>query len=79
MSFDESHPIFVSADNLNVKDLWSHTDNGTAVRNFTATDVPPHGVVALLLKDAGDEPEGLHPKCSVRAACADKNGTYVNT
>ncbi|KAJ7449054.1 glycoside hydrolase superfamily [Mycena galericulata] len=39
-----------------VRDLWTHTDNGTAVRNFTATNVPAHGVVALLLKDAGDEP-----------------------
>ncbi|GLB45186.1 putative alpha galactosidase A [Lyophyllum shimeji] len=39
-----------------VRDLWTHTDNGTAIRNFTAYQVPAHGVVALLLKDAGDEP-----------------------
>ncbi len=44
-----------------VQDLWTHTDNGTAVRNFTAKHIPPHGVVALLLKDAGDEPAGLYP------------------
>ncbi|EJD00169.1 glycoside hydrolase [Fomitiporia mediterranea MF3/22] len=60
-----------------VRDLWSHTDNGTAVRNFTATDVPAHGVVALLLKDAGDEPPGLEPKCEVWIQCTDQNGTRV--
>ncbi|KAF8068665.1 glycoside hydrolase [Lyophyllum atratum] len=60
-----------------VRDLWAHTDNGTAVRNFTATNVPPHGVVALLLKDAGNEPDGLFPACSVWWQCADKNGTHV--
>ncbi|KAI0758502.1 glycoside hydrolase [Irpex lacteus] len=58
-----------------VRDLWTHTDNGTAVRNFTATAVPPHGVVALLLKDAGDEPAGISPPCSTLAQCTDKNGT----
>ncbi|KAH9936696.1 glycoside hydrolase superfamily [Amylocystis lapponica] len=61
-----------------VRDLWTHTDNGTAVRNFTATDVPAHGVVALLLQDAGNEPEGIYPQCSVWYACADQNGTYVD-
>ncbi|KAF9458226.1 glycoside hydrolase family 27 protein [Collybia nuda] len=60
-----------------VRDLWSHTDNGTAVRTFTANNVPPHGVVALLLKDAGDEPGGLFPECSVWWQCIDKNGTHV--
>ncbi|KAF8918553.1 glycoside hydrolase superfamily [Mucidula mucida] len=60
-----------------VRDLWTHTDNGTAVRNFTAPDVPAHGVVALLLKDAGNEPDGLYPKCSVWWQCTDKNGTRV--
>ncbi|KAJ7634471.1 glycoside hydrolase [Roridomyces roridus] len=48
-----------------VRDLWTHTDNGTAVRSFTAKGVPAHGVVALLLKDAGDEPAGLSPPCVV--------------
>ena len=46
------------------QDLWAHTDNGTAVRNFTAQNVAPHGVVALLLKDAGNEPEGIYPPCA---------------
>ncbi|KAK7044907.1 alpha-galactosidase [Favolaschia claudopus] len=60
-----------------VRDLWSHTNNGTAVRNITAHDVPPHGVVALLLKDAGNEPSGIDPPCSVWFQCTDKNGTHV--
>ncbi|KAL5523373.1 hypothetical protein ACEPAF_1640 [Sanghuangporus sanghuang] len=60
-----------------VRDLWTHTDNGTAVRNFTATAVPAHGVVALLLKDAGDEPPGIEPKCAVWVWCTDQNGTRV--
>lgn len=57
-----------------VRDLWAHTDNGTAVRNIT-TDVPPHGVTVLLLKDAGDEPAGLFPDCSVWWQCTAENGT----
>ncbi|KAL5513546.1 hypothetical protein ACEPAH_3945 [Sanghuangporus vaninii] len=60
-----------------VRDLWSHTDNRTAVRNFTASAVPAHGVVALLLRDAGDEPSGLEPKCAVWIQCTDQNGTRV--
>ncbi|KAG6811589.1 hypothetical protein H0H92_006712 [Tricholoma furcatifolium] len=60
-----------------VRDLWTHTNNGTAVRNFTATDVPAHGVVALLLNDAGNEPDGLYPACSVWYQCTDQNGTAV--
>ncbi|EPT02374.1 hypothetical protein FOMPIDRAFT_88957 [Fomitopsis schrenkii] len=58
-----------------VRDLWTHTDNGTAVRNFTATDVPPHGVVTLLLKDDGDEPSGVQPPCAI--TCSTENGTSV--
>ncbi|KAF8827038.1 hypothetical protein HHX47_DHR5000632 [Lentinula edodes] len=61
-----------------VRDLWTHTDNGTAVRNFTAVDVPPHGVVALLLNDAGDEPAGIFPPCAVWFNCAYENGTAAN-
>jgi alpha-galactosidase len=57
------------------QDLWTHTDNGTAVRNFTAYAVPPHGVVALLLKDAGDEPKGTMPFCAREEWCIHKNGT----
>ncbi|KAI5118570.1 hypothetical protein M0805_005861 [Coniferiporia weirii] len=60
-----------------VRDLWTHTDNGTAVRNFTATSVPAHGVVALLLRDAGNEPAGLEPRCAVWFQCTDQNGTSV--
>ncbi|KII87797.1 glycoside hydrolase family 27 protein [Plicaturopsis crispa FD-325 SS-3] len=58
-----------------VRDLWTHTDNGTAVRNFTAHAVPAHGVVALLLKDAGDEPDGIYPPCAVLEWCIAQNGT----
>ncbi|KAF8330631.1 glycoside hydrolase [Amanita rubescens] len=60
-----------------VRDLWTHTDNGTAVRNFTAYSVPAHGVVALLLKDVGDEPAGIYPPCVVPFQCTDQNGTSV--
>ncbi|KIM37201.1 glycoside hydrolase family 27 protein [Hebeloma cylindrosporum] len=61
-----------------VRDLWTHTDNGTAVRSFTAKDVPRHGVVALLLKDAGDEPVGTLPPCSTPEWCMDQNGTRID-
>lgn len=61
-----------------VQDLWTHTDNGTAVRNFTAHDVPAHGVIALLLQDAGDEPEGLWPPCAVIEWCISKDGTLYD-
>ncbi|KAK0474399.1 glycoside hydrolase family 27 protein [Armillaria novae-zelandiae] len=67
-----------------VRDLWSHTDNGTAVREFTARSIPAHGVVALLLQDAGDEPENLWPKCAFYEWwsdnwCIDRNGTKVSS
>jgi len=60
-----------------VRDLWTHTNNGTAVRTYTATGVPGHGVVALLLQDAGNEPDGLWPPCAGEAAtqCTAENGT----
>ncbi|TFK37979.1 glycoside hydrolase family 27 protein [Crucibulum laeve] len=61
----------------NVRDLWTHTQNGTAVRNFTAHNVPPRGVVALLLQDAGDEPAGTQPPCAIREWCMDEDGTLV--
>jgi len=60
-----------------IRDLWTHTSNGTAIRNFTAPAVPPHGVVALLLQDVGNEPEGVGPPCAVQELCTDKNGTVV--
>ncbi|KZT64433.1 glycoside hydrolase family 27 protein [Daedalea quercina L-15889] len=61
-----------------VRDLWRHTDNGTAIRNVTASAVPPHGVVALLLQDAGDEPDGILPLCAVYYDCSSENGTLVD-
>lgn len=60
------------------QDLWTHTQNGTAIRNFTAHAVPAHGVVALLLKDAGDEPPNSGPPCARTDWCMDKNGTLIN-
>ncbi|TBU21931.1 glycoside hydrolase [Dichomitus squalens] len=60
-----------------VRDLWAHTDNGTAVRNFTAEAVPGHGVVALLLQDAGDEPDNAGPPCARPHWCIHKNGTLA--
>ncbi|EIN08646.1 glycoside hydrolase [Punctularia strigosozonata HHB-11173 SS5] len=78
MSFNLTESPWIRAGRkYSVRDLWTHTENGTAVRNFTAKAVPPHGVVALLLKDAGDEPDGLYPACSVWYQCIDKNGTHV--
>jgi len=61
-----------------VRDLWTHTDNGTAVRNLTVSQVPAHGVAALLLKDVGDEPSGTQPPCARLEWCMDKNGTRVD-
>jgi alpha-galactosidase len=61
-----------------IRDLWAHTNNGTAVRNLTVRSVPPHGVVALLLTDAGDEPEGTQPPCAQLDWCTDQNGTRVD-
>ncbi|KAF7985791.1 hypothetical protein HWV62_423 [Athelia sp. TMB] len=62
----------------NVRGLWAHTDNGTAVRNMTVT-VPGHGVAALLLTDAGDEPAsaGTWDECAVWYQCSTPNGTHV--
>ncbi|KAJ2956581.1 hypothetical protein NUW54_g14657 [Trametes sanguinea] len=59
------------------QDLWTYTDNGTAVRNFTAAAVPAHGVVALLLKDAGDEPPNSGPPCARPEWCISQNGTLA--
>lgn len=74
----ESHLHPLRPHNLTfLQDLWSHTDNGTAVRNVSVPGVPAHGVVALLLRDAGDEPAGTEPLCAVPDWCIDKNGTFV--
>lgn len=60
-----------------VRDLWTHTDNGTVVRNFTVHGVPAHGVVALLMRDDGDEPAGIDPPCAMQMHCMDQNGTEI--
>ncbi|KAJ7328508.1 glycoside hydrolase superfamily [Mycena albidolilacea] len=55
MSFNLTESPWIRAGRVySVRDLWAHTDNGTAVGTFTVKNVPPHGVVALLLKDFGD-------------------------
>jgi len=78
MNFNLTESPFIRAGRqYSVRDLWTHSDNGTAVRNFTAQEVPPHGVVALLLKDAGDEPAYMYPPCAVWSHCYDQNGTLV--
>jgi len=73
-NFTES-PWLRAGRQYSVRDLWTHTDNGTFVRNFTASAVPAHGVVALLLTDAGDEPSGLYPPCARVWWCMSENGT----
>ncbi|KAJ7261666.1 hypothetical protein C8J57DRAFT_1071775, partial [Mycena rebaudengoi] len=70
-------PWICAGRQYSVRDLWAHTDNGTAVRNFTARSVPAPGVVSLLLKDAGDEPSGIFPPCADWVWCTDQNGTRV--
>ncbi|KAK3621007.1 hypothetical protein LTR56_023050 [Elasticomyces elasticus] len=60
----------------NVYDMWSHTHNGTAVRNMTL-ELPAHGVAALLLTDAGPEPPAEYPWCAVDNHCSYRNGTYA--
>ncbi|KIM70699.1 glycoside hydrolase family 27 protein [Scleroderma citrinum Foug A] len=79
MSFNLTESPWIRAGRqYSVRDLWTHTNNGTAVRSFTAHDVPPHGVIALLLQDAGDEPEGLWPPCAVTEWCIRKTGVRVD-
>jgi alpha-galactosidase len=56
---DDSQPATITIDlsmvwvppgtTVAVRNLWTHTDNGTAVSTFSAHDVPPHGCVALRL------------------------------
>ncbi|KIY73423.1 glycoside hydrolase family 27 protein [Cylindrobasidium torrendii FP15055 ss-10] len=80
-SFSES-PWARAGAKFAIRDLWTHTENGTYVRNFTAHAVPAHGVVALLAQDVGDEPEGIEPRCSFHEWwsdnwCIDQNGTHV--
>jgi len=63
---------------LVLQDLWTHTANGTAVRNYTTRSVPPHGVVALLLTEAGGEPDGTLPPCAQLEWCMSENGTRID-
>jgi len=60
-----------------VYDMWSHTHNGTAERSIELT-LPPHGVAALLLNDAGPEPSGVEPFCAGWWQCSFPNGTYYS-
>ena len=60
-----------------VYDMWKHEVTGTAVRNISLT-LPAHGVAALLLNDAGPEPEGFEPFCAGYWQCAYPNGTYYS-
>jgi alpha-galactosidase len=76
MSFDLAESWAIRAGRAyNVYDMWSHTNNGTAVRNMKII-LPPRGVAALLLTDAGPEPAGLPPCASLAASqCALPDGT----
>ncbi|KAF8153249.1 glycoside hydrolase family 27 protein [Crassisporium funariophilum] len=76
-SFTES-PWIRAGHQYAVRDLWSHTDNGTHVRNFTAHAVPSHGVAALLLTDAGYEPKGTMPPCARIEWCMGQDGTKAD-
>ena len=60
-----------------VYDMWSHTHNGTVMRNMTL-NLQAHGVAALLLNDAGPEPSGIQPYCAGWWQCTWPNGTYYS-
>ena len=60
-----------------VQDLWKHKNVGVATRSWTEPAVPAHGVVALLLKDAGNEPADTQPPCSVWWQCTRQDGWRV--
>lgn len=63
-----------------VRDMWRHEDVGIAVRNWTVT-LPPHDVAALLMTDAGPEPEETGPlPCAapfLEWQCTAVNGSRV--
>jgi alpha-galactosidase len=64
----------------NVYDMWSHTHNGTVLRNITI-NLPTHGVAALLFNDERPEPppEELDlPYCAGWSQCSWSNGTYYS-
>lgn len=78
MSFKLSDSPWIRAGRqYSVRDLWAHSDDGIAVRTYARENVPAHGVVALLLKDAGDEPANLVPTCPVSGQCVLQNGTRI--
>ncbi|KAL2017770.1 hypothetical protein VTK56DRAFT_1688 [Thermocarpiscus australiensis] len=78
MSFNLTESWAVRAGRVySVYDMWSHTHNGTAFRNISLT-LPPHGVAALLLNDAGPEPAGVEPYCALWWQCSYPNGTYYS-
>ncbi|KXN84636.1 putative alpha-galactosidase B [Leucoagaricus sp. SymC.cos] len=79
MSFNLTESPWIRAGRqYSIRDLWAHTDNGTAIRILTIPNVPAHGVVALLLRDEGDEPEGTQPPCERPEWCMDQNGTRID-
>ncbi|KAG7286441.1 hypothetical protein NEMBOFW57_008751 [Staphylotrichum longicolle] len=74
MSFNLTESWAIRAGRVySVYDMWSHTNNGTAYRSISLT-LPPHGVAALLLNDAGPEPAGLEPYCAGYWQCSFPNG-----
>ncbi len=74
MAFNLTESWAVRAGRLyEVYDMWAHTKNGTAYRGVELT-VPAHGVAALLLNDAGPEPEGVEPYCAGYWQCSFPNG-----
>lgn len=78
MSFNLTESWAIRAGRLyDVYDMWSHTHNGTAYRNITVK-LPPHGVAALLLNDAGPEESGIEPYCAGWWQCSYPNGTYYS-
>lgn len=77
MSFNLTESAWIRAGRqYKVYDLWAHTQTEIAVRSITKR-VPPHGVVAMLLSDAGQEPAGLYPACSVWWQCTSITGERV--
>ncbi|KAI7364207.1 hypothetical protein KC354_g5896 [Hortaea werneckii] len=60
-----------------VYDLWTHENAGVAVRNISM-ELPAHGVSALLLDDAGPEPEEYEASCGFYYQCSWPNGTYIS-
>ncbi|KXL44157.1 glycoside hydrolase family 27 protein [Acidomyces richmondensis BFW] len=52
-----------------VYDMWTHTYEGVAVWNLTFS-LPPHGVRALLLNDAGPQPANLDGTCAFYYQCS---------